>query len=235
MAFALRVESPMLVRVAVIAGTCVLGAIAAKAEELGPEQARAFVVGKLFSYTCFDGTAGMGRIFADGSVVGTIRPGGRGEMRFANLPPGTLRIEGSSMCAHLSGMIMQPCFRVERIDYRRFRGSIAGLGFAYCDFYQHNARAEMISRGPEPRTRFTSRAAPPAVAQPPRTAPAQAAPIQSAPVVSVQSSPMAAPPQEQQQPPQQPAAAVEATKPAPTTESSPPPAPTATLRPAIAD
>jgi hypothetical protein len=236
MAFALRVESPMLVRVAVIAGTCVLGAIAAKAEELGPEQARAFVVGKLFSYTCFDGTAGMGRIFADGSVVGTIRPGGRGEMRFANLPPGTLRIEGSSMCAHLSGMIMQPCFRVERIDYRRFRGSIAGLGFAYCDFYQHNARAEMMSRGPEPRTRFTSRTAPPAAAQPPRPAPAQAAPIQSAPVVSVQSSPMA-PPQEQHQPQpqQQPAAAAEAAKPAPTTESPPPAPATATLRPAIAD
>ena len=138
----------MLVRVAVVAGTCVLGAVAAKAEELGPEQARAFVVGKLFSYTCFDGTAGMGRIFADGSVVGTIRPGGRGEVRFMHLPPGTLRVEGSSMCAHLSGMIMQPCFRVEKIDYRRFRGSISGLGFAYCDFYQHNPRAEMMSRLP---------------------------------------------------------------------------------------
>ena len=95
----------MLVRVAVVAGTCVLGAAAAMAEELGPEQARAFVVGKLFAYTCFDGTAGMGRIFADGSVVGTIRPGGRGEVRFATLPPGTLRVEGGSMCAHLSGMI----------------------------------------------------------------------------------------------------------------------------------
>jgi hypothetical protein len=235
MAFALRVESPMLVRAAVIAGACVLGAIAAKAEELGPEQARAFVVGKLFSYTCFDGTQGMGRIFADGSVVGTIRPGGRGEVRFANLPPGTLRVEGSSMCAHLSGMIMQPCFRVEKIDYRRFRGSISGLGFAYCDFYQHNARADMISRGPEPRTRFTSRTAPPAAAQATRTAPVQAAPAQSAPVVSVQSSPMAPPPQEQPrpQPQQQPAAAPEAAKPAAT--ESPQPAPTATLRPAIAD
>jgi hypothetical protein len=243
MAFALRVESPMLVRVAVIAGACVLGAIAATAEELGPEQARAFVVGKLFSYTCFDGTQGMGRIFADGSVVGTIRPGGRGEVRFANLPPGTLRVEGSSMCAHLSGMIMQPCFRVEKIDYRRFRGSISGLGFAYCDFYQHNARADMISRGPEPRTRFTSRTAPPAAGQAPRTAPAQAAPAQSspaqsspaqsAPVVSVQSSPMAPPPQEQPRPQQQPAAAPEAAKPAAT--ESPQPAPTATLRPAIAD
>src|SRR5262249_5723862 len=132
MAFAVRVESTMLVRVAVFAGACLSRTLAVNAQELSPEQARAFVVGKLFSYTCFDGTAGMGRIFADGSVVGTIRPGGRGEMRFANLPPGTLRVEGSSMCAHLSGMIMQPCFRVERIDYRRFRGSIAGLGFAYC-------------------------------------------------------------------------------------------------------
>jgi hypothetical protein len=39
-----------------------------------PEQARAFVVGKVFSYTCFEGTSGVGRIFPDGSVVGTIAP-----------------------------------------------------------------------------------------------------------------------------------------------------------------
>jgi hypothetical protein len=202
MAFALRVESPMLVRVAVIAAACVLSAVAAKAEELNPEQAKAFVVGKLFSYTCFDGTVGMGRIFADGSVIGTIRPGGRGEMRFANLPPGTLRVEGSSMCAHLTGMMLTPCFRVEKIDYRRFRGSLSGLGFAYCDFAQHNARAEMISRAPDlPRTRMTSRVPPP-----PGMPAAPASP--SAPVVSVQSAPMA-PPQPQQQP-----VAVDAAKPA---------------------
>src|ERR1700726_2607651 len=100
MAFALRVESPMLVRVAVVAGASVLGAVSATAEELGPEQAKAFVVGKLFAYTCFDGTAGMGRIFADGSVVGTIRPGGRGEVRFAALPAGTLQVKNGAMCAH---------------------------------------------------------------------------------------------------------------------------------------
>ncbi len=217
----------MLVRVAVIAGACVLGAAAAGAEELNPEQARAFVAGKLFSYTCFDGTVGMGRIFADGSVIGTIRPGGRGEMRFANLPPGTLRVEGSSMCAHLSGMMLTPCFRVEKIDYRRFRGSISGLGFAYCDFAQHNARAEMISRAPDqPHTRMTSRVPPPPGAQaPPTVSP-------SAPLVSVQSAPMAPP-----QPPAPPAAAdiakpglqpgltIEAVKPAPSqpTPSQPTP------------
>jgi len=231
MAFALRVESPMLVRVAVFAGAFLLGAIAAEAEELSPEQARAFVVGKLFSYTCFDGTAGMGRIFADGSVVGTIRPGGRGEMRFANLPPGTLRIEGSSMCAHLTGMIVQPCFRVQKIDYRSFRGSLSGLGFAYCYFYQHNPRADMMSRGPEPRTRMTSRA-------PGRAAPVQPAPVQPAPAQAQPMSPRAATAEAAK-----PAPAAEAAKPTPTLEAaksapaeSPqsPPA-SANLRPAIAD
>lgn len=140
-----KVESYMLLRVAVVCA-CVLGAAPAIAEELAPDQARAFVVGKLFAYTCFDGTAGMGRIFSDGSVVGTIRPGGRGETRFASLPAGTIKVEGGSMCAHLSGLPIEPCFNVQRIDYRSFRGSISGLGFAYCDFRQHNPRAQVITR-----------------------------------------------------------------------------------------
>jgi hypothetical protein len=134
----------MLVRVAV-ACACVLAAASAIAEELGPEAARAFVVGKLFSYTCFDGTAGMGRIFADGSAVGTIRPGGQTQARFAALPPGTIRVNGTAMCAHLAGMPIEPCFKVQKIDHRSFRGSIAGLGFAYCDFYQRNPRSQLTS------------------------------------------------------------------------------------------
>jgi hypothetical protein len=142
--------SPMLFRVAAAAVfACALGASVAPtfAEELGPEQARAFVVGKLFAYTCFDGTAGMGRVFPDGSVVGTIRPGGRGELRFAALPPGTIRVNNNAVCAHLNGLPLEPCFRVEKIDYRRFRGSLAGLGFAYCDFYQRsNPRTHMFGR-----------------------------------------------------------------------------------------
>ena len=137
----------MLLRVVVVCA-CVLGAASAVAEELGPEQAKTFVIGKLFAYTCFDGTAGMGRIFSDGSVVGTIRPGGRSEARFAALPAGTIRVEGTAMCAHLSGLPISPCFKVQKLDYRSFRGSIAGLGFAYCDFYQHNPRAQVINRTP---------------------------------------------------------------------------------------
>ena len=70
-------------RTAILCAAQVLIASSTVAEELSPEQARAFVVGKLFAYSCFDGTAGMGRIFADGSVVGTITPGGIGEPRFS--------------------------------------------------------------------------------------------------------------------------------------------------------
>jgi hypothetical protein len=137
----------MLLRVALVCA-CIFGAGAAVAEDLAPEQARAFVIGKLFSYTCFDGTVGMGRIFADGSVVGTIRPGGQGPMRFASLPAGTLKVNGTAMCAHLSGLPLEPCFRVQRLDYRSFRGSISGLSFAYCDFQQHNPRTQLTTGNP---------------------------------------------------------------------------------------
>jgi hypothetical protein len=143
------VEWSMLLRVAVVCasifGAGLLAAVPTVAEELGPEQARAFVIGKLFSYTCFEGTAGVGRIFADGSVVGTIRIRGQGQTRFAALPAGTIRVEGTSMCAHLAGLPITPCFKVDKIDYKSFRGSLSGLGFAYCDFNQRNPRTQLIN------------------------------------------------------------------------------------------
>jgi hypothetical protein len=139
----------MLVRVALVCvcglGAGSLGAGWAVAEDLAPDQASAFVVGKLFSYTCFEGTAGMGRVFADGSVVGTIRIRDEGETRFAALPPRTIRLDGPAICAHLSRLPITPCFRVEKIDNRSFRGSVAGLDFAYCDFYQRDPRAHLVS------------------------------------------------------------------------------------------
>jgi hypothetical protein len=137
----------MLLRVAIVCA-CLLGAGSAVAEELGPDQARAFVVGKLFTYTCFDGTTGVGRIFSDGSVVGTIKIGGRGELRYATLPAGTIKVKGTAMCAHLNGLPIEPCFKVDKLDYRSFRGSLSGLGFAYCDFYQRNPRAQLVSAPP---------------------------------------------------------------------------------------
>jgi hypothetical protein len=144
-----KVELSMLLRVAVVSacllGAGIVGVGAAIAEDLAPEQARAFVVGKLFAYNCFEGTTGVGRVFADGSVVGTIKIRGQGETRFAALPAGTIKVEGTSMCAHLSGLPITPCFRVQRLDYRSFRGSLSGLGFAYCDFYQRNPRVRLTT------------------------------------------------------------------------------------------
>ena len=158
----------MLLRV-VVACVCALGVSSAFAEDLTPEQARAFIAGKLFAYNCFDGTSGFGRIFRDGAVVGTIRPPGTNQVRFANLPPGTIKITSTSVCAHLAGLPIEPCFRVQKIDYRSFRGSISGLGFAYCDFQQRNPRAALTRREP---------ARAPAAARSPATALAATQPTQ---------------------------------------------------------
>jgi hypothetical protein len=139
----------MLLRIAAVC-TCVFATTSAISQELRPEEARAFVVGKLFAYNCFDGTAGVGRIFADGSVIGTIRPNGQGAMRYAQLPPGTIKVTSSSVCAHLSGMPLDPCFKIEKLDHRSFRGSLWGMGFAYCDFRQSNPRTQLTSANPAP-------------------------------------------------------------------------------------
>ena len=55
-------------------------------------------------------------------------------MRFVTLPPGTLRSKGQAVCASLRGLPFEPCFNVNRTDEQSFRGSVSGLGFAYCDF-----------------------------------------------------------------------------------------------------
>jgi hypothetical protein len=33
---------------------------------------------------------------------------------------------------------------VEKIGLPRFRGSLVGLSFAYCDFYQRNPRSHLV-------------------------------------------------------------------------------------------
>ena len=50
-----------------------LAALPAVAGEMSADEARQFVIGKLFNYTCFEGTRGAGRVYSDGSVVGSIQ------------------------------------------------------------------------------------------------------------------------------------------------------------------
>jgi hypothetical protein len=130
----------------VVAGLA--AAMPAWAGELKPEEAKRFVAGKYFGYTCFEGTTGAGRINADGSVVGTIQVRGAGSVRLIALPTGSIQVRPDSICASVRGMLFQPCFNVYQTDARSFRGSIAGLGFAYCDFTRRNPKLEVSTTRP---------------------------------------------------------------------------------------
>ncbi len=121
-----------------------LAAVPAVAGEMSADEARRFVIGKMFTYTCFEGTRGQGRVHADGSVVGSIQIRGHGQLRYAALPPGTLQVKGDAVCASLRGLPIEPCFNLERLDTNSFRGSISGLGFAYCEFTRNQGRAHMV-------------------------------------------------------------------------------------------
>jgi hypothetical protein len=117
-----------------------LAALPAIAGEMSAEEARRFVIGKMFNYTCFEGSRGQGRVNADGSVAGSIQLQGGGPVRYAHLPPNTLQVRGESVCASMKGLLIQPCFNLERTSDFSFRGSISGLGFAYCEFTRHGGR-----------------------------------------------------------------------------------------------
>ena len=127
----------------VIVGAGLLAAGAAIAEPMSAETARRFVMGKNFAYSCFDGTRGTGRIFSDGSAIGTVQDRGVGPIKAAALPPGTLQVKGEMVCASLRGMPIDPCFNLNKTDARSFRGSISGLSFAYCDFTQRSSQPDV--------------------------------------------------------------------------------------------
>ena len=117
-----------------IAVAALLAATPALAEPMNAETARRFVAGNLFAFNCFDGSRGAGRIYGDGSVIGTVQFQGSGQVRSLWLPAGTLKIKGDTYCAALKGMPFEPCFNLNRMSDRSFRGSVSGMGFAYCDF-----------------------------------------------------------------------------------------------------
>jgi len=130
-------------RLALVVAATVVWASPAKAEELRATEARQFIAGKHFSYSCFDGTNGNGRINADGSVAGYVQPGGSGPRRYIVLPTGTLRTSGDRFCASVRGLPFEPCFNVDRTSQVSFRGSISGLSFAYCNFTRRGSRGDL--------------------------------------------------------------------------------------------
>lgn len=139
----------MVVRLAV-ALSAVAFAVPALAEPLGAEAARRFVAGKQFSFTCFEGTVGTGRIFGDGSVAGMLRIQGSGPVRFMRMPAGTLFAKGETVCSQVKGAFFNPCFNLNKTSERSFRGAVSGFGFAYCDFTHGRGREMIASVGPSP-------------------------------------------------------------------------------------
>ena len=70
-----------------------------------------------------------------------------------------MRVQGESVCAAVNGIPFQPCFNLDRTDAQSFRGSIAGLGFAYCDFTRRNIRLTTVHTADGPRTPLSIHAA----------------------------------------------------------------------------
>jgi len=121
-------------------------AMPAMAGQMTAEEARKFVAGKLFAFTCFDGTRGAGRVFDDGGAAGAVQFSGSGPSRNMRLPGNTLQVRGQSICASIKGIPFEPCFNLTKNDERSFRGAVSGMGFAYCDFHHQGVGQMLMAR-----------------------------------------------------------------------------------------
>ena len=128
---------------AVTAGAMVVPALAGM---MNADEARRFVAGKVFAFNCFDGTRGAGRVLDDLGAAGSIQFSGSGPIRHVRLPGNTLQIRGQAVCASIKGLPFEPCFNLDKRDERTFRGSVSGMGFAYCDFRHQGAQQMLMAR-----------------------------------------------------------------------------------------
>jgi hypothetical protein len=128
-----------------VLGTITAAALVAPAlaGAMNADEARRFVSGKVFAFTCFDGTRGAGRILDDMGAIGSVQFSGAGPVRHLRLPGNTLQIRGQAVCASIKGIPFEPCFNLDKKDEVSFRGSVSGMGFAYCDF-RHQGAAQML-------------------------------------------------------------------------------------------
>src|SRR6476660_6277807 len=136
----------MLARIVLGAVTAAVTFAPALAGSMNADEARRFVAGKVFAFTCFDGTRGAGRIFEDGGAAGAVQFSGSGPVRHMRLPGNTLQVRGQSVCASIRGLPFEPCFNLDKQDERNFRGSVSGMGFAYCDFRRQGAAQMLLAR-----------------------------------------------------------------------------------------
>jgi hypothetical protein len=136
----------MLARIVLGAVTAATMFAPAIAGSMNADEARRFVAGKVFAFTCFDGTRGAGRILDDLGAAGAVQFSGSGPVRHLRLPGNTLQIRGQNVCASIKGIPFEPCFNLEKTDDRSFRGSVSGMGFAYCDFHHQGGNQMLMAR-----------------------------------------------------------------------------------------
>jgi hypothetical protein len=136
----------MLARLLLGSITAAATVIPALAGAMNADEARRFVAGKVFAFTCFDGTRGAGRILDDLGAAGSVQFSGSGPVRHIRLPGNTLQIHGQAVCASLKGIPFEPCFNLDKTDDRSFRGSVSGMGFAYCDFHHQGGMQMLMAR-----------------------------------------------------------------------------------------
>ena len=136
----------MLARLVLGAATAVAIIVPALAGSMNADEARRFVSGKVFAFTCFDGTRGAGRVLDDMGAAGAVQFSGAGPLRHIRLPGNTLQIRGQAVCASIKGIPFEPCFNLDKQDERSFRGSVSGMGFAYCDFHHQGAAQMLMAR-----------------------------------------------------------------------------------------
>ena len=177
---------------AVTAGAMVVPALAGM---MNADEARRFVAGKVFAFTCFDGTRGAGRIMDDLGAAGSVQFSGSGPIRHVRLPGNTLQIRGQAVCASIKGLPFEPCFNLDKRDDRSFRGSVSGMGFAYCDFRHQGASQMLMARSvARPRSlhrRGEESSRPAADARAEVTARAETPAVESAKLEPVKSEPKA--------------------------------------------
>jgi hypothetical protein len=186
--------------VRLVLGTVLAGAtiVPALAGMMNADEARRFVAGKVFAFTCFDGSRGAGRVLDDLGAAGSIQFSGAGPIRHVRLPGNTLQIRGQAVCASIKGLPFEPCFNLEKKDDRSFRGSVSGMGFAYCDFRHQGASQMLMARavarprslhGSEPRTTGSSRAEVSARVETPAVESAKLEPVKSEAKAEVKAAP----------------------------------------------
>jgi hypothetical protein len=119
-------------------------------------------------------------------------------VKHVRLPGNTLQIRGQAVCASIKGLPFEPCFNLDKRDERSFRGSVSGMGFAYCDFRHQGGASMLMARavarprslhGSEPSRSADARAEVSARVETPAVESAKLEPVKSEPKADVKAEP----------------------------------------------